>query len=123
MAASRWCRRCVPVMALGLAVLGGACGAGRHDLEVVNAWDRGITLSLVTEHAGLPDQAAPLGSVRQRAVARFPAVLATGDDRFRFCYGYQVHMVAEDVDLCVTRQALQQAGWRLTIPTTPYSCR
>lgn len=110
-------------MALGLAVLGGACGAGRHDLEVVNARDRGITLSLVTEHAGFPDQAAPLGSVRQRAVARFPAVLATGDDRFRFRYGYQVHMVAEDVDLCVTRQALQQAGWRLTIPTTPYSCR
>jgi hypothetical protein len=50
-----------------------ACGPARHDLEVVNAWDRGVTVYVVSERAGLPDQAAPLGPVRVGASEHFSA--------------------------------------------------
>ena len=59
------------VVALVLLLLT-ACGPARHDLEVVNAWDRGVAVYVVAERAGLPDQAAPLGPVRVGATERSP---------------------------------------------------
>ena len=101
-----------------------ACGpAARHDLEVVNAWDRGVTVSVVSERAGLPDQAAPLGPVRVGATERFSAALAAGQDRFHFRYGYHSGVYDEQTDVCVTRAALRRAAWRMVIPTTGHSCR
>jgi hypothetical protein len=100
-----------------------ACGPARHDLEVVNAWDRGVTVYVVAERAGLPDQAAPLGPVRVGATERFSAALAAGQDRFHFRHGYHRGIYAEQTDVCVTREALQWAARRLVIPTTRHSCR
>lgn len=100
-----------------------ACGPARHDLEVVNAWDRGVTVYIVSERAGLPDQAAPLGPVRVGATERFSVALADGQGRFRFRYGYHSGIYAEQTDVCVTRDALQQGAWRLVIPMTGHSCR
>jgi hypothetical protein len=100
-----------------------ACGPAHRDLEVVNAWDRGVTVYVVSERAGLPDQAAPIGSVRVGTTERFSAALPAGVDHFRFRYGYHAGVYEEHADLCVTREALQRADWRLVIPTTAYSCR
>jgi len=113
-------------MAMAVALwllLMAACGPARHDLEVVNAWGRGVTVSVVSERAGLPDQAVPLGPVRVGATERFSAALADGQERFHFRYGYHSGIYEEQTDVCVTREALQQAAWRLVIPTTGHSCR
>ena len=110
------------VVALVLLLLT-ACGPARHDLEVVNAWDRGVTVSVVSERAGLPDQAAPLGPVRAGATERFPAALAAGQERFHFRCGYHSGIYEERTDVCATRDPLRRAAWRLVIPTTGHSCR
>src|SRR5947209_20216412 len=83
-----------------------ACGPARHDLEVVNAWDRGVTVSAVSERAGLPDQAVPLGPVRVGATERFSAALADGQERFHFRYGYHSAVYEHRTDLCVQHDIL-----------------
>lgn len=125
-----WASAAVQRLQLGMAVavalwllLLTACGPARRDLEVVNAWDRGVTVYVVSERAGLPDQAAPLGPVRVGATERFSAVLADSQDRFHFRYSYHRGIYEEQTDVCMAREALQQAAWRLVIPTTGHSCR
>lgn len=100
-----------------------ACRAAEHDLEVMNAWDRGVTVSVVSERAGLPDQAAPLGPVGVGATRQFASALMENQARFRFRYTYQSGIFAEHADVCMTREALREAGWRLVIPSSGHSCQ
>ena len=99
------------------------CTALRHDLDVRNEWDRGVTVFLISERAGLPDQSTPLGVVRSGATEHFAAAVPSDAERYRFRLVYPSGVYQERADLCLTREALKQSGWHLRVPDTPYTCR
>jgi hypothetical protein len=110
-------------LSLLLSALVVACSVRRHDLVVVNTWDRGINLYLVSQRAGLPDQYAPLGAIRGGATEHFSSALPADAEQFRFRLVYHSDVYEESATVCVTREGLERNGWRLTIPDSPSSCR
>jgi hypothetical protein len=110
-------------LAVLLLMVIGACGPSSHDLEVVNNWDRGVVLYIVSERSGLPDQQVPLGNLPAGATQRFAVQVPGAADRVHVRYVYHSGIYEEHGDACIAADDLRQsAAWRLVIPTGP-ACR
>ena len=105
-------------LAAGIWLLSRACAPSSHDLEVVNNWDRGVVLYVVSERAGLPDQQTPLGTIQSGATQRFTVHILGGADRVHLRYAYHSGIFEEHADACIAGDELRQpTAWRLVIPT------
>lgn len=108
---------CWSALAAAFLLLSSACGPAAHDLEVVNNWDRGVVLYVVSERAGLPDQQVPLGSVQAGATQRFTVQVPGRSDRVHLRYVYHSGIFEEHVGACIAADKLRQSTtWRLVIP-------
>jgi hypothetical protein len=103
--------------------MAGACTPQRpeHDLKVTNAWVMDLTVQVSVEPLAPQDRRTTLGEVRVGDTKIFRNALPR-QDRYAIHARYADNRLEFDT-VCLSRQALEQADWDVTIPGTPSVCQ
>lgn len=111
----------LPAVAAIFIAATAACAQRSQELRVTNAWSGDLVIRLAAA-AGTPaQQATRLGEVRAGKTAAFRVALP-GDGQRAVIHARSDGDRQEFYTLCLTRAALDQLNWRLTIPGTSSDC-
>ncbi len=90
------------------------------DVQVTNDWGRDVTMQVSTVPLAPLDERQTLGDVPVGRTVVFRGALAPRE-RYVFHARYDNNRL-EFLTLCLTRESLDQIGWKVSIPNTRSTC-